>query len=130
MDDFVDLFEWPNANNGDLSIWKDWDKYSKSDTYHIEIEGNIAYNNLSDGINYYENMCKALKEYLDNNSILPNESNKNVIYHSRDIEVIDDKENNCVWIYTSEPAYNFHCLYDTYLWLADVVKQLKSISIK
>jgi hypothetical protein len=130
MDNFVDLFEWPNANDGDLSVWKDWDEYSKSDDYHIEIEGNLAYDNLHDGISYYEDMCKALKEYLDKNSITPNELKENTIYRSRDVEVINDKENNCVWIHTSEPAYHFHCLYDTYFWLSDVVKQLKTINIK
>ena len=131
QEDFIDLFEYPKVwgdNDGDLSVWKEWDKNFKSYIYHIGMEGLIGYKNLSEGIKYYEKLCKALKVFVDKNSTSQNETNTDVIYHSRDIEVHDDKANNLVWIYATEPAVGFNSLYDTYLWFSDVVKQLKTIN--
>lgn len=130
---FVILLEYPhiwNDNSGDLSVWKEWDENLNKYTYHIGVEGFIGYKNLNEGIAYYEQMSNAFNEYLKANTISSPKQNDNIVYHSRDIEVENDKDNKCVWIYVSEPSLGFNCLYDTYLWLKDIIKQLKTISIE
>lgn len=133
QEDFVDLFEypkvWPNSNDGDLSVWKTWDKDFKKYTYHIGIEGFIGYKTLNEGIEYYEQLCNALKKFVDNHPISLRKTDHDIIYRSRDIEVHDDKDNECVWIYASEPSMGFNSLYDTYMWLSDIIKQLKTIKM-
>lgn len=133
QEDFIDLFEypkvWPNSNDGDLSVWKTWDKNFKEYVYHIGIEGMIGYKNLNEGIEYYEQLCNALKTFLDEHSTSSDKADRDIIYHSRDVEVYDDKDNDCVWIYVSEPSMGFDSLYDTYLWLTDIIKQLKTIKM-
>lgn len=132
-EDFVDLFEypqvWQNSNDGDLSVWKTWDKDFKTYIYHIEIEGFIGYKTLNEGIEYYEELCNALKAFLKKNAIPSKKANNKVIYHSRDVEVHDDKDNDCIWIYVSEPSMGFNSLYDTYSWLSDIIEQLKTIKM-
>jgi len=111
-----------------LSVWKTWDEDIKAYYYHIGTEGSIGYKNLHGAIEYYKQMCNGFKQYLDNNNIKKIQQSNQTIYRSRDIEVVDDKDNECVWVYTSEPSLGFNSLYDTYLWLVDVTKQLESIN--
>lgn len=131
QEDFIDLFEypkvWPNSDDGDLSVWKSWDKNFKSYYYHIGIEGMIGYKDIDDAIDYYKHLRNGFKRYLKDNNVKQTKTSEHTIYHSRDVEVIDDTANKCTWVYVTEPSMGFNELYDTYLWLEDIIKQLESI---
>lgn len=121
MNEIRDIFSYPNYLS-DINVW--CEENEESTTYHIGVEELICYRTLEEGIDYIKGLKEIYYEWLKGNSYIQDVENRNKSLNTlSNIKI--NKESCGYTIKLNAPSFSE--LFDTYVWLDGVVKQLESI---
>lgn len=118
MNDIESLFRF---SGDDFEVWKS-NEYGIT-YYNLSIEGYIGFEKLESFVDLYEGFLKQFKSYLNEfyEDERKNICNWNPIYRTRAIEICRDT--NYYFIFLD--AYKSTSIWDLYVYMEDVVQQIK-----